>query len=312
MVKRPRWWRLVAAGAAASIALAGCGVSSSGSALGTASGGVSVSAGRFGGADGAALLGRAAQDTAAAKTQKVAMDITIEGVPMVGDVTMTSIGQFDNEHGRAQLSMDMGDVFGLIGADAGLPDDAGTIETVVDGDVVYMRSPLIARLGDTDKPWLRIDAGDLDQAGALAGGAQSDPGGFLEFLRSAGTVEELGTEDVRGVSTTHVRVELELAELISDADAAERERLEQTLESLGATGDTFETVPAEAWVDGEGRVRKFSLTMDFAAAEQTAQLGEVKVTVTTEFFDFGEPVDITIPDPADVGELDPSTFLLGN
>lgn len=315
MTQRRRTSRLVAVVATASVALLGCGVSSPQASGGGAldAGATSVEAGRFAGTDGARFLGQAGQDTAAITTQKVAMAVTVEGLPVMGDVTMTSTGQFDAENGRAQLSMDMGDVFGAVGANAGLPDDAGVIDTVVDGDVVYMKSPLIARLGDTDKPWLKIDAGALGEAGALAGGVQSDPQRFLEFLRGAGTVEEVGTEDVRGVSTTHVTADLELAELVADAPAAEREQLEEALGSLGALGDTFETVPAEAWVDADGHVRKFLLTFDFAGASgPSAELGAVKMTLTSEFYDFDEPVDITIPDPASVGELDLSTFLPGN
>ena len=56
--------------------------------------------------------------------------------------------------------------------------------------------------------------------------------------------------------------------------------------------------PADIWVDSEGHARKFHLQMP------TTQNGvSVETDVTIEYFDFGAPVTVQIPDPADVQDL---------
>ncbi len=267
--------------------------------------------GSFEGTGGAVYLSQAADATSGVTTQKMSMEMVMEGVPSMGSIAITSEGAFDNEAGQGHMTMDMGDVFGGMGEGAGLPDDAGVMEMVIDGDVVYMKSPLFAMLGDEDKPWQRIDAEDLQEGGAMSGGAQSDPGEFLAFLEAAGDdVTEVGTEEVRGVETTHVTATLDLQKMLADAPADEQAELEQQLEGLGAAADTFTEIPAEAWIDADGYVRRFTMDFDFSgAAEADPELAGVTMTMTIELYDFDEPVDIEIPDPAEVGELDPS--LLG-
>lgn len=304
--------RLVALTAAVALGVAGCGVSQDGSDYA-----IALEAGRFDGPSGAAYLGEVAEATGDLTTQKMSMEMVIEGVPMMGDLALTSEGQFDNENERGRLSMDMSAMFDSMGAGSGLPAGSGVIEMVIDGDVAYMKSPLLSELGGSDKPWLRVDSLDLAEGGAMTGGAQSNPQAFLEFLRSAGSVDELGTETIRGVETTHLGAELALEDFVAQAPEAERAELEETLESLGTEGLAFPAIPAEVWVDGEGYVRKFEMTFDFAdLGESTDEAGsmgmdEMSMTIAVEFYDFDQPVDITIPDPSEVGELDPS-ILGGN
>lgn len=309
---------------AALLVTAGCGVSLDEDASPSAAGGggqtpvaggdtpVLPAGGSFEGTGGAVYLSRAAEETGGVATQKMSMEMVMEGVPSMGTISITSEGAFDNEAGQGHMTMDMGDVFGGMGEGAGLPDDAGTMEMVIDGDVVYMKSPLFAMMGDEDKPWQRIDADELQQGGAMGGGAQSDPGEFLEFLEAAGDdVTEVGTEEVRGVETTHLTATLDLQKMLADAPADEQAELEEQLEGLGAAADSFTEIPAEAWIDEDGYVRRFTLTFDFAeAAAEEPELEGVAMTMTIELYDFDEPVEIEIPDPSEVGELDPS--LLGD
>ena len=228
---------------------------------------VVIEEGSFEGTGGVVYLDQAAEATAAVKTQKLSMDMAMEGLPGLGSLTITSEGEFDNEAGQGHLTMDMGDVFGTMGESSGLPDDAGLIEMVTDGDTVYMKSSLSSMLGDDAKPWLSIDSSELEQGGALGGGAQSDPAAFPE----------------------------------------------EQLEGLGAATDSFKSIPAEAWVDADGFMRKFTMTFDFAsAAEEVPELGDVSMTITVELYDFDEPVDIVVPDPSEVAKLDPSILSGGN
>ena len=64
------------------------------------------------------------------------------------------------------------------------------------------------------------------------------------------------------------------------------------------------------WVDDDGYVRRFEMVFDFSELGEAAdpELEGVTMTMTIELYDFNEPVEVEIPDPADVGELDPSVL----
>lgn len=319
---RSRFRRPIAALAAAMLVTAGCGVSLDDDASLVEADGrggpttttpedepkVVIEEGSFEGTGGAVYLDQAADATAEVKTQKMSMVMDMEGFPGMGTLSITSEGEFDNDAGQGRMTLDMADVFGAAGESAGLPDDAGVIEMVIDGDTIYMKSSLFSMLGQDDKPWLKVDSAELDKSGALSGSSQTDPAAFLEFFESASdNVEKVGTEEVRGVETTHLTATLDLQKLLADASGDQKAELEAQLEGLGAAADSFKSIPAEAWVDADGYVRKFKMTFDFSsAAEEVPDLGEVSMSITVELYDFDEPVDIEVPDPSQVGDLDPS------
>lgn len=265
----------------------------------------------FEGTGGAVFLKEAAAATRAVDSQKVSMTIAMAGVPLLGDVKMSVDGAFDNSTGRGTMSLDMSEFMGGL---MGNGDDA-RIDMILDGDDVYVRSPLFSKLGNADAEWLKGKASDLESDGSsstMAPGMGSDPAAYLDFLKATGDgLEEIGREDVRGVSTTHLRTTLDLQKMIDDAPAAEKEQLKKDLEGLGA-GNGFDTIPADVWVDDDGYVRRTTLTFDFStlpARDGDVSMKDVVMTMTLDIYDIGQPVDVKIPDPADVGVLDPS--LLG-
>ncbi|CAN5287967.1 hypothetical protein BH20ACT3_BH20ACT3_04440 [soil metagenome] len=303
--------------AALVIAAGGCGVSATDSASsasgpdrapdGSVNSPAPVDEGSFEGTGGAVFLSRAAEATSNVGTQKMTLDMTMTGVPMVGDINITADGEFNSEAEQGRMSMDMGDLFGAMGEDAGLPADAGQMEFVLDGETVYVRSSLFSMMGAGDTPWLSADADEFsDDSSGLTSGVE-DPGAFLEFLKNntEGEVTEVGTEEIRGVETVHVRTDLDLLALMEEAADGEREEMERQLEGLGATADSFSTVPTEAWIDRDGYVRKFTMAFDFSESGIT-ELEGTTMTIDVELYDFGEPVTIEIPDPSEVSELDPS------
>lgn len=270
----------------------------------------------FEGTGGAVFLKEAARATGEVNSQKVSMSMAMAGVPLLGDVEMKVDGAFDNTTGQGTMTLDLGD---FLGGFMGGGKDAGRIEMILDGEAVYMKSPLFSELSGSKKEWLKGDAADLEDSsgGGLAPGMSGDPTKFLDFLEGAGDgLDELGREDVRGVSTTHFHTELDIAKLMEDASPQERADLEESLGSLGTDG-TFDSLPADAWVDDQGYVRRFELVFDFskladAGSGTDADLAGVTMTMTIELYDFNEPVTVQIPDPADVGELDPSVLSGGN
>ncbi len=330
---RPRRRHLAAVPLATALALAGCGVSvgddasvSTGTSSGPGGGGggqVVEKPSSFEGTGGAVYLSKAAEATGEVTTQKMSMTQEITGMPMIGDVSFTAEGAFDNESGQGRMTMDMGELYasmGDLGGESGLPEDAGIMEMVIDGDTVYIKSPLFSSLGGEEgKPWMKTDVGELSSSGGIAGGsAGTDPAAFLDFFEAVGDdVTEVGTEEVRGVETTHLTATIDAERLVAEADPEEAAELEEQLESLGAAGEAFTSIPAEVWIDEDGYVRKFTMTFDLSEAvaeggsdaeDPMFDMGDVTISQTIELYDFNEPVDIEIPDPSKVSELDPSTL----
>jgi len=263
---------------------------------------------------GAGYLRDAAQATAEVTTLKMAMTVSLAGMPE-GDTTVLSYeGAFDSAAQRAHLTLDLGDLLGMAGA------ESGAMEMVLDGSTAYVRSDLFASFSD-GKPWVSVSAdeladGDALGAGGLGAGVQG-PESFLQFLEGAGDdVETVGREQVRGVETTHVRTDVDIARLIAEAAPEEAAELEESLGELGAT-DVIGTLPVDAWIDDDGMVRRLRISFDLAGltglageagAEVPEGMVEAAMVLDLELYDLGEPVEIVIPDPSEVGQIDGSLF----
>ena len=258
-----------------------------------------------------AFLHQAAAATGEATTLGFSLETSITGLSGVGDLSNRVTGEIDRQAHRAHLTTDLGGVLGeLAGAEAG----DGSVELVLDGDTAYLRSPLYTRLAGSDRPWLSVSAEDLADLGSPGGGGQADPTDLLGFLEGAGgELTELGHEEVRGVDTRHVSTEIDLKGLLAKVDDDRRQVLQEALDRLGGDPDALVTIPAEAWVDADGHVRRFTLTFDFSkGAAELPGLGDVAITSTYDLYDLDEPVDIAVPDPADVAPLDVPKLLGGN
>lgn len=294
---RPRLATTVTASAVvAAMGLAGCGVSGGTTATATSAGPApaKVEAGSFSRIGGAKFLRDAAASTAEVTSERLSYAVDAKGGS--AGVSVNATGEVDNAAKQAHLTVGLEGVGSL----------AGDTELVVDGTDVYVKSELVSRLGGQDKPWLKVDGSKLGSGASSFGLGERDPGSLLNFLKGAGgPVTTVGKEDVRGVSTTHVKVDLDLAKLLTDAPSAERKKLEDQLDGLGSAGAALKTIPAEAWVDDDGYVRKLVLSFDGAKAGADG----VSAKVTIEMYDFNQPVEIKVPDPAEVGTLD--TSLLG-
>jgi hypothetical protein len=196
----------------------------------------------------------------------------------------------------------------------------GPAEAVIDGTIIYEKNPKISpMLGD--KPWFKVDPASLKNisgspfASILTGldsvlkQAQSqDPTSGLSLLAGvSGTVTTVGPATVRGVATTHYTFEVDsaraLAKLPADAQAA----IKAFTAQLGIT-----TLPMEAWIDGEGRIRKIHVTVDTSKSVATpspllsglpAPALPRSTELAMELFDYGTPVSITVPAADQVTDL---------
>lgn len=284
---------LAVAAASLSVLLGACGVSA-GTAhdAGRAVEQVSTGTGR---SVAASTLTAAGRTTAQVTTERIAITGTTTGLGGA-DLTVTAEGAFDAKARRGHVSTSLD---GL----SGPADGFGDSEVVYDGDTVYLRSHLLEMFGD-GKPWLKITSDQLGEvAGKLDGSVQGDPGAMLDLLEGAGTVEEVGSEAVRGVDTTHYRATVDLTKALDQLDSSRRQKLRDALAKMGAA-QTLEAVPVEVWIDGDGYVRRLTTTLDVGALAKGEAGRGAAVTQTAEFYAFDEPVEITVPKASEVSELD--------
>ncbi|MGQ0617712.1 MAG: hypothetical protein ACT4PW_12110 [Acidimicrobiia bacterium] len=295
---RRKW---LAAGAAAVVALAGCGSGN--------------------GTEGLAAVRPAAVQDAAAATRaagtarvETTMTMTIDG----NDVTFTADGVTDPENGRSQTSVDMGQVLGQMGEFGGLGAPPGELEElfsdpmlmVTDGTRMFMKFPALAMMLGGGKDWVGFDLAQFaDGAGAVFGGGPTpfgtDPSQLLDLLDAVDDMEEIGPEEVRGVPTMHSAGSLTVAELIASVPEELTKMFGGAISDVLPPGAEDTEIPYDVWVDDDGLLRRSRMAMDLSGfATGTGAEGiPAAMTITTEFFDFGQPVGIEVPADDEVVDM---------
>lgn len=134
---------------------------------------------------------------------------------------------------------------------------------------------------------------DLRSLLARSGGGY-DQAAILRLLGGVtGTLESVGTEDVRGVPATRLRGQLDLDRALA---AVTDPRVRAGLARLRAALQLPRKLPVEVWVDRAGLVRRLRQTYQTPAQ----QVGGVAVpatrtTTTVDYYDFGVRVAVRPP-----------------
>ncbi len=243
----------------------------------------------------------AASKTVDSTSSRVQFTATMN-VEGVGGMAFSGSGIFDGRTRTGALNMRF-----TLPADvrAQLGGADPTMQMIMDGRnglVVYMRSPLF-RTFATDK-WLKIDMAKMakkegvDLSG-LMNANQADPSESLRMLMASTDAHPIGYDRVRGVFTTHYKLNVDLARLARD-----NKELRKTLDSVRKlTGVT--SYPAEAWIDDKGRVRRLKIDMSFNAPTG----GAFQMSMTEELYAFGVKVNVQPPAASEV--IDAASILGG-
>jgi len=248
---------------------------------------------------------RAAPDAVTAvgtAAMEMEMVMTVEGQA----IEMLATGVIDAEAHQMAMELDVGALFRVTdeAGEPGSDDFDAPMQLVADGTTMYMQIPF-ASLVDAQEGWVSIDLAAMgvgaDQLGAY------DLRNMLEILRGAsGEPEVVGNEEVRGVETTHYRATIDLAKALDEAPEAARAALDQ----LGEAGDLKGAhMDVDVWIDADGLPRRQS--MDMGSIFGSLGVGDTSVTMTIEYFDYGEPVDIEVPSPDEVTPFDDITDAFG-
>jgi hypothetical protein len=235
----------------------------------------------------------AATKTSAAQSVRVTFDGSISG-PWAGQrFGFTGTGAVD----CASLTGEMHFRFNFpsaMRAQLGAAPSMDMIFETKHGFVAYMRSPMFAKFVPGSKPWLKMD---LAKVAALKGidlnglqqMGQMDPTQNLEFLTGAGESRELGWDRVRGALTKHYALTIDLDQL-AKGNAELGKALKQLRDVTGTK------LPAEAWIDGQGLLRKFAFSFSLAKSPD----GPIRMSLSEEFYGFGEAVHVHAPPASQV------------
>jgi hypothetical protein len=151
----------------------------------------------------------------------------------------------------------------------------------------------------TSKPWLRYNIeSTLSQlgVGGLPSGSSS-PTQFLTYLKAGGDdAQDLGTQTIRGVATTHYAVAVNLNDYAQRVPAADRAAARQTVQRLISTIGS-NTLHMQVWIDHHDYARRLYLSFPECVAQQHLHLG-----LTMDLFDFDTKA--TVPLPTDAQSYD--------
>ena len=292
--------RVAWAGAAVTLSIGGLAACSS-------SQDVSVSAAT--GAGGPSAIQRASVKTVDVGSAKFSLTVSASGVPgTTGTASVNADGAIDNANQRAQITVDLSKAAdglpGVAGAAIGALGDNGQVQIVTDGPDAYLKlGSLASILGATSgQSWVKVS--DKNHSGVSTGVSVASGSEILKLLGETGNVTTVGAEQVRGVQTTHYRGTLDVAAAIGQLPADEQKQVSDRLSQLGIDPKSI-SFPVEVWVGEDDLVRRVQLGFDGSQIPGGETAG-VKATVTLEFYDFGAPVDITVPSPDQVFNFDPS------
>jgi hypothetical protein len=238
-------------------------------------------------------VANAASKTVKSTSSRVAFTATME-IDGVGGMSFSGSGVFDGRARSGALNMRFAmpsQLQSTLGADPSMQ----MIMDGRDGLVMYMRSPLFKGMAGK---WIKLDMEKLAKKegvdlSSLMNANQADPSQTLRMLMASTDAHPLGYDRVRGVFTTHYKLNIDLARLAKDNKEL-RKSFEKLRELSGVS-----SYPAEAWIDDKGRVRRLKIDMSFNSPTG----GAFRMTMTEELYAFGIKVDVPPPAPADVIDL---------
>jgi hypothetical protein len=216
-------------------------------------------------------LASAAGATVDAGSSRVILDMSVDAGDQ-GKLAFSGDGAFDYRTNKGTFTYDYS---ATPGAEA-----LSSVPAIIHPSTLYYNFSSVAP--GLTKPWVRMTPAELakslgtsekDVTEALS--ASGDPSQILDFVKEAGDVEEVGEEQLFGVTTKHYKGELDPKKL----DLPE--------------GSTEGPIRVEVWVDESGVVRRTELAGRFKEGGTTAAL-----KIKQDLSDFGTKVDAEAP-PAD-------------
>ena len=275
--------KLFAVAALAAALCAGCGSSSGGSATATLSN---------------AALTRAAYVSGANPGVKVRM-VMHETLPGNEKIAMTADGSFEKPNGTLNMQMTLPASVSALGK--------LDMTMVIDDGTIYMKMPasLAAELPG-GRQWISISYAELGKAegvpalGSLLASSRqfTNVASELDYIRATGSgVQNLGSQVINGVSTTHYRADMEFSKLAGAVPASERSAMQQLVAELSKRV-TVGHIPIDVWLGAGHLVRRETFSEPLTINGQHAS-----VDMQMDFLAYGPQPQPTPPPASQVTDL---------
>lgn len=250
-------------------------------------------------------LADAAERTSSVKGVRYTMAGETE-VPGVGEVPFKGTGVSDIKGQRSTAKLDMSEFAERFPEEGpGQDPDNWQMEVTYDSRFLYMKFPLLAPQLD-GKEWMKMDLLEVSKALGIdpslvrADQQGGDPTVTLGYLRSVSDdVERVGTDNVRGVESTHYRATVDLRKYPEVVPPADREGARRSIDRLiEISGDA--EMPMEVWVGEDRMVRRMKWEQ---SVKPPGQQQVQRSTFVTEFYDFDAQVRVDPPDDDDAKDV---------
>jgi len=214
------------------------------------------------------------------------------------EFTTSAEGRFDINTLHGEFTMDVGDIYERTEAD--WPGDRPSFPSVqhvlLFGDRWYLEISDEHREWYQEAPpearWMRARSEEAAITGSFdLFSPLPDPGSYFATLQEiAVTVEPKDAESIRGVATTRYRVVVDMKAAEERVPEQQREWFRQFRKEVG------NRLPMSVWIgDDDALLYRQRVPMSFGGAE---------IVTTTDFFDYGRPVEIQEPSEDEVWEPD--------
>lgn len=252
-------------------------------------------------ADPTTAFTAASKKTQAAKSYKLhaTTKLDSQGKP----VEFSFDGVTDVQGKKASLDLDLAAVAKDAGASLDSLGGADALKgkIITDGSggsfKLYAKVPALNKafegMGATNLPdYGVVDLGSLPKLagvdlGVLVKNSQSADQSAALLQALSGKPEAVGTEEVRGVKTTHYKATIDYTKRVPDASPELKDTIAQLATLMRKTGMSTK-LPVEAWIDDQGLLRKESIVQELPD-------GAGKTTTSFELFDYDEPVTVDVP-----------------
>jgi hypothetical protein len=236
------------------LVLAACGGSGDGASSGVTSS-PSMTAVRY--------VTSAAQRTTTAPSEHVDLDATVTAAGKT--VELKGSGDFARTEGMMHME--------------GVGTEGASVDAILNGTTIYMKSPAFASSLPAGKSWVKID---LQRAGAANGIDFSSllsqsPTQSLAHLEASGPVSKVGVETIGNEPTTHYRGFIDLTKLPQG----------RQIEAL----TNVRYGPYDVWIGRDGYVYRMRLAYSY----EVPQSGRAEMTMDMKLSNFGEQVNVGVP-----------------
>jgi hypothetical protein len=150
-------------------------------------------------------------------------------------------------------------------------------------------SPDLASLMPRGKTWILVPPSKLGQTPDLG---QNDPAQMVSYLNATSDVKRVGTDSVRGVTTSHFAGAIVIAKVLKRLAASGQANANPAMfNALAAFG--VKQIPIDAWIDRHNLLRRIRVNWSLTNPQNSAE--KLRLYMVADFYDYGAKLSVHMP-----------------